>query len=540
MDDDVAAIPPARPRRIAAGAYHNVVCSNIKYRKGGDDAGQKGDGDTLADPGAAEKELEESVWGFGSNRNHQLGWYKPQHEDEQKQLEEEAEIRENSDKPLKLRIDGGSIFEVCCGGSHTIILQKKGEQLGGQVWSLGLGTCGRLGIQRPQKMKDEEAGAIMRGTAPLTMEGLLRDSWLPETAHDYANKLLQRGSEDGRGEGETSEGPARASCLYTHEILQHSIIKKWSLRDPVKVVFPDDMKIARIACGVDHTLAITTMGSIYAWGLGSYGNLGTGRTDDEWNPAKVLMPDFSVAVQVAAGMKHSMALCQDCTMFSWGHGGNGRLGHGDRRFQGEKTSSAQLNPRPIEVTSGSPGSKGMIWIAAGESHSASIDDLGNVYTWGTGSYGRTGHGEGIDEPYPKVVSSLTSNPCTEIALGVMHSLALTKKGTLYSWGTGCATGVMANGGSTVDTPVEVRSDVHSEEQAIYQSKIIEIACGSFHSMALSYSGELFVWGVDSEGRLGCGGSSETAEVPYPIRIMSNSTVALPPPWSTNQEDKKTG
>ena len=82
--------------------------------------------------------------------------------------------------------------------------------------------------------------------------------------------------------------------------------KKWSLHIPVRVKFGSP--IASISCGTDYTLALTEDGSIYAWGVGSYGNLGTGLICDQYEPALVQMPENVPCRQVAAGTKHSMAL----------------------------------------------------------------------------------------------------------------------------------------------------------------------------------------------------------------------------------------
>ena len=44
-------------------------------------------------------------------------------------------------------------------------------------------------------------------------------------------------------------------------------------------------------------------------------------------------------VAVAAGVAHSMAVASDGSVFTWGYGGDGRLGHGDRENQ--------LSPRRV-------------------------------------------------------------------------------------------------------------------------------------------------------------------------------------------------
>ena len=84
-------------------------------------------------------------------------------------------------------------------------------------------------------------------------------------------------------------------------------------------------RIIRIECGVDHTLAMTQHGNLFAWGLGNYGNLGMGDTNDCFTPRLVPL-QHERCRDIAAGAKHSMTLTTQGCIFSWGYGGNGRLG----------------------------------------------------------------------------------------------------------------------------------------------------------------------------------------------------------------------
>lgn len=46
-------------------------------------------------------------------------------------------------------------------------------------------------------------------------------------------------------------------------------------------------------------------------------------------------------------------------------------------------------------------------LPASQAHTAAVDQLGGLYTWGQGSYGRCGHGLGTDMPSPARVESLS-------------------------------------------------------------------------------------------------------------------------------------
>mmetsp|Transcript_53968 Transcript_53968/g.94678 ORF Transcript_53968/g.94678 Transcript_53968/m.94678 type:complete len:2213 (-) Transcript_53968:70-6708(-) len=461
-------LPFPKTSRISAGFAHNLV---IDSHSEGDD-------------------IDDTVWGFGSNRNHMLGLgLPPEEEEEFKDVEGEQDRKNCCSKtcelPVKLRFGNRSIAAVCCGANHSVFLEKRPQQPEGDVWTLGLGTNGRLGVLRPN---------------PQTLERhFANNTWMPSVPKDYSNTAIKkaRGGHDLLGH----EGS------YMQQICNKGHYFKWSLREPVRVHFPGRDKIARIACGVDHTLAITSSGIVYAWGLGSFGNIGNGTTSDAWTPVQVKMPPDTPCIQVVAGMKHSMALTAKNAIYSWGHGGNGRLGQGMNMSVSDndhKAYKSSLVPEKVATPAGGHGLKPMVWIAAGEAHSASIDSLGNIYCWGAGSWGRTGHGEETDVPAPQQVSSLNGIPCTQVELGSLHTIALTDKGSIYGWGSGPATGVLTphHVSAQKRTPEKVRLNQGLSDVDSSKDRMVEIAAGAFHSIALKHNGEIYAWGKDQDGRLG--------------------------------------
>merc|ERR1712146_407858 len=56
--------------------------------------------------------------------------------------------------------------------------------------------------------------------------------------------------------------------------------KNWWICSPILLHFNTDDRIVSIACGTDHSLALTERGVVFAWGQGSFGNLGTEFTAD--------------------------------------------------------------------------------------------------------------------------------------------------------------------------------------------------------------------------------------------------------------------
>eukprot|EP01126_Amoeba_proteus_P004735 TRINITY_DN11570_c0_g1_i3.p1 TRINITY_DN11570_c0_g1~~TRINITY_DN11570_c0_g1_i3.p1 ORF type:complete len:449 (-),score=79.77 TRINITY_DN11570_c0_g1_i3:99-1445(-) len=94
------------------------------------------------------------------------------------------------------------------------------------------------------------------------------------------------------------------------------------------------MKISYVTCGDYHTFFVTSTGETYAVGKNRVGQLGLGFEGDEvLEPERVLLPEGIPIVKISSnggyGCSHTLALLGDHSVWSWGSGKNGQLGHGD-------------------------------------------------------------------------------------------------------------------------------------------------------------------------------------------------------------------
>ncbi|WP_078876059.1 hypothetical protein [Streptomyces sp. 769] len=89
--------------------------------------------------------------------------------------------------------------------------------------------------------------------------------------------------------------------------------------------------VSDVAAGGAHALAISK-GRVWAWGDNGDGQLGNNRTGDD-SSVPVRVPSVFMARQVAAGCDFSLALMEDGTVWSWGSGARGQLGTGERKSQ---------------------------------------------------------------------------------------------------------------------------------------------------------------------------------------------------------------
>ncbi|XP_062902909.1 probable E3 ubiquitin-protein ligase HERC4 [Mobula hypostoma] len=182
--------------------------------------------------------------------------------------------------------------------------------------------------------------------------------------------------------------------------------------------------IVNVACGKDHTLALGENGSVFAWGAGSYGQLG--REDYPicaHHPRKV---KFEVPIaQIRCGHYHSLALSQDGTVYSWGLNTYGQLGNG-------KDLEKQSRPQRVRSLTGIP----VALIAAGGSHSFALSLSGAVYGWGRNEHGQLGLKDKADREIPYSVDQLRRLNVAYISCGSHHSVVLTKDGAVFTCGDG--------------------------------------------------------------------------------------------------------
>ena len=121
---------------------------------------------------------------------------------------------------------------------------------------------------------------------------------------------------------------------------------------------------------------------------------------------------------------------------------------------------------------------------------------GKIYTFGSGDYGRLGHGDNQPRKTAKLVDILRDKDIVRFACGPRHTVALAKDGAVYSWGYG-GDGQLGHGDYQVQTmPKQIRG--------LQGEHVIDIACGEKHSAALTSGGDMYCWGDGSLGQLGLG------------------------------------
>lgn len=176
--------------------------------------------------------------------------------------------------------------------------------------------------------------------------------------------------------------------------------------------------VPAVVAGHDHTLAITTRGRVYAWGVGGNGQLGLGDYQARMVPTAVALP--GPAVRVAAGWGHSLALLADGRVFAWGNNDSGQLGDG--------TTTMRNTPGAV------PGMTTATFITCGYRHNFVVTQDQSIWVWGSNTMGQLGLGDKADRPSPVALPGLTATFLADISLGELHSLMVGTDGSLYGCG----------------------------------------------------------------------------------------------------------
>ncbi|KAK9062710.1 hypothetical protein SSX86_019899 [Deinandra increscens subsp. villosa] len=136
-------------------------------------------------------------------------------------------------------------------------------------------------------------------------------------------------------------------------------------------------------------------------------------------------------------------------------------------------------------------------IACGARHAALVTKQGEIFSWGEESGGRLGHGVDSDVLHPKLVDSLSNTNIELVACGEYHTCAVTLSGDLYTWGDGHF-GILGHGNEVSHW---VPKRVNGPLEGIHVSFI---SCGPFHTAVVTSAGQLFTFGDGTFGVLGHG------------------------------------
>jgi alpha-tubulin suppressor-like RCC1 family protein len=275
--------------------------------------------------------------------------------------------------------------------------------------------------------------------------------------------------------------------------------------------------VKQLAAGVRHSLALLNDGTVWAWGSG-WGILGNNTLNFSLTPVQVAGENgkgwLTDVEEIAAGAWHCLARKSDGTLWAWGDGIRGQLGIGKR----------DCVLAPVQVA-GLPKDEIVTAIAAGKLFSLAVTMRGNVTTvwaWGQNDYGQLGRPPAANDdisalPVPVIDSKAAPiKPYLAVAAGGEHGLALRGDGVVEAWG--------ANGFGQLGDGMKKHRALPREVRGLPQGQdaILQIAAHGDFSLALAsgiYADQdagVWAWGYNLNGELGDG---TTVNRPRPVRVV---------------------
>uniref|UniRef100_A0A667XSD0 HECT and RLD domain containing E3 ubiquitin protein ligase 4 n=1 Tax=Myripristis murdjan TaxID=586833 RepID=A0A667XSD0_9TELE len=187
-------------------------------------------------------------------------------------------------------------------------------------------------------------------------------------------------------------------------------------------------------------------------------------------------------------------------MLCWGNASFGQLGLGGI------DEEIVVEPRKCEFFHG----KKVCDVGCGRRHTAFLIEDGTVYTCGCNDLGQLGHEKSRKKP--EQVVALDAQIIVAVSCGEAHTLALNDKGQVFSWGLGSDGQLGLN---NFEECVRVPRNIKS----LSDVQIAQVACGYWHSHALSRGGQVFSWGQNRYGQLGLGVDGQGISTPQIIQSL---------------------
>lgn len=407
-----------------------------------------------------------------------------------------------------VQIGALSTWSKLAGGSNSSVAVKTD----GTVWSWGANDQSQLGL-----------GDLTNRSSPVQIGALT--TWSKPYVNGWTAHVIKTdGTLWGWGWGDSGLVGVGNTTRYSSPV-QVGALTTWASVMGGPVAFYTKV-------------AIKTDGTLWAWGLGTLSNGGSGLGGSD-NPATttstlVSTPiggpttiDRSSPVQIgaatnwvaaASAFQHSLAITTSGALYAWGSHTSGQLGVGTVNNNPTYVTPApdvgsqgfclgpNFNYYESQATSVSDG------VMAYDSNGANCSPTyvawttyySNTLPWGYSS--------------PVQVGALTT--WSKVAAGYVYSLAIKTDGTLWAWGENSYGQLGTSNTTSYSSPVQIGA----------LTTWANVFCGYAHTVAVKTDGTLWVWGEGSYGQLGQGNTTGRSS---PVQV-GTATTWLSTGISTNE------
>jgi len=322
---------------------------------------------------------------------------------------------------------------------------------------------------------------------------------------DSLQALLSRGT----GPSAFSENSTGGTYVYTWGAGYNGQLgrkhgrgaRKYS-KSPMNVII--NAPVRHVAAGGLHSAVVTESGDLYTWGDGRYSQLGHTQDGFVNQPVPKLVQALSsrvFAVQVTCGHGHTVALTKTGELMSWGWSKHGQTGLGTTKTKVVYPTKVQPPDRNVVFTQ----------VAAGDRHTIALTDKGHVYSFGNAEHGQLGLGHDThDVPVPKMITSIKKHVITFIDAGSNYSGMITQEKKMMICGFG-----------NWLYPGEQQNFFYDPKVIDVREQLRSFAAGHSHIVALTVKGDVVTWGSGTWGQLGNGVKGNT---PNPRCVLEGKKI----------------
>ncbi|XP_022137402.1 protein RCC2 homolog [Momordica charantia] len=254
-----------------------------------------------------------------------------------------------------------------------------------------------------------------------------------------------------------------------------------------------DIRFVASGCASCHCVALDVEGRCYTWGRNEKGQLGHGDLIQRDRPTIVSDLSKYKVVKAGAGKSHTVVVTEDGNSLAFGWNKHGQLGSGSVKNERELSPVRCL---VSEVKNTACGGEFTVWLSSIEGSS--------ILTAGLPQYGQLGHGTDNEyntkdssvrlayeaQPRPRAIASLSGEKIVKVACGTNHTVAVDSNGFVYTWGFG-GYGRLGHR-EQKDEWAPRRVDVFQRKNVLPPDAIV--SAGSVNSACTAGGGQLYMWG----------------------------------------------
>ena len=290
----------------------------------------------------------------------------------------------------------------------------------------------------------------------------------------------------------TTETAATSYSITVTDELGTTSSKSTSLTvvyTPTYTVIDPSAYSSTYGTSLSHSAYIDPSNVLFAWGLGTQGQLGTTSTISRSTPVQVATSWSSISVNTS----FTIAIRSNGSLWSWGNNNVGQLGLGDTVNRSSPTQIGSLTNwttifnNPISAAS-------------------AINSSGQLFTWGLNSGGQLGDGTNVSKSSPVQVSG----SWIAASLG-QFTVGLSSDYRIYTWGA-AASGRLGDGATANrSSPVIIDST----------NRYINISSNNGNGVVLRDDFTLWVWGI---GTTGTPGQGDVINRSFPTQVGTDSWI----------------